>query len=95
MFIMANFGSIGDLITQMQATVDQVEARMFDFAGASSAAEADWLDRAGAEYAEVRMLWQRVSDDGQAMLAALKQTTGMALDGYIQTVQAGEAAVAV
>lgn len=93
MFIKANFSAIGGLIAQMETTISTVETRMADFAGAGSAAEADWLDRAGAEFAEVRMLWQRVSDDGQAMLATLKQTTGTALDGYAQVVQAGQAAM--
>jgi hypothetical protein len=93
MLIKANFATLDGLVGQFRATAGLVDADMAGWAKAGSAAEADWLDQAGGEFAEVRRRWDAVSDLQQQMIRALESATADARSRYAQTVAAGVAAV--
>ncbi len=94
MLIKANFGALDALADQIRATVGRVDGEMARWSTAASAAEAEWLDRAGGEFAAVRARWQELSTAQQAMLSALQSATTEARVLYEATVRSSAARVA-
>ncbi|GAA2427712.1 hypothetical protein GCM10010191_45780 [Actinomadura vinacea] len=70
--IRGNFGQLDDLAQQIMNAVGRVQEEMDTWRSTSGATEADWMDAAGGQFAEVSAAWQQVSTAQQQMLDALR-----------------------
>jgi uncharacterized protein YukE len=87
--IKAHFGTLQDLVHQMAATSGQVDTEMMIWSGASSAAQATWLDQAGGAFRDVGKEWGDLAALQQDMLARLQTAVDDSLNDYGATLQTG------